>query len=108
MSTRVAVVLGVLAGLAIIVMGYRMGTEAGLAVMAGGVLVLWFVGHQLTWSISTIDDVLDRPDEDGIDHLVPRDLRDFDPDIVQSQRFWGTLDTPSGRHPHPDNPGRPH
>jgi hypothetical protein len=102
------VLLGLAAAIAIVVIGYRMGSETGLAVMAGGVLVAWFIGHQLTWGISTIDDVLDRPDEEGINHLVPRDLRDHDPDIVQSQRFWGTLDTPSGRRPHPDDPGRPH
>jgi hypothetical protein len=106
MSSRLGGLAGIAAGCLVIVAGYRMGTTSGLAVMVMGVLVLWFIAHSVAWSIPTIGDVLDRPQQEGI--LVPRDLRALDPDIVQRQQIAGWWDTPSSPAPHPDDPGNAH
>jgi hypothetical protein len=85
-----AAVLGTLAAIGVAVFGYHMGTMGGLAVMALGALIFWFVVQATAWSIPTIGDVMNRPREDGIQ--VPVDLREQDPDLRMSQSFWNSLD----------------
>ncbi len=78
------------------IVGYRMGTVGGLAVMVLGGLLGWYVVYATTWSIPTIGDVTDRAREDGLG--VPRDLREWDPDIRQDQHVADYLDR-RGRRP---------
>lgn len=101
---RTGFVLGIVLAAAVAVVGYRMGSVGGLGVMAIGALLASYVVHATAWRIPTISDVHDRAREDGLG--VPRDLRSFDPDIVQDQRLWGSLerDLPGSL---PDDPGRP-
>ena len=93
-------VIGTAGCIVLAIVGYRMGTIGGLAVLGGSALAFGLVVQLTAWSIPTIGDVMDRAKEPGLG--VGRDLRETDPDIRQGQHVSNLMGTPTDRsHPMP-------